>query len=174
MMIRKIPAGTRIYLMKKKKLPLNIQPDKTLANDSLYIAYDVRVDGQTVIPKGTRVVGDWVTESTPTIAAQLQVKTIYLRGSGQPFYADSDVIEATTMYNNREIQNTPYLYKQWQGIATSNLTRRIVDYPCKVKTLLDDNLNSIYLDISTKEIPVTLTVDFLPFPVFDSFCESQM
>ena len=173
MMIRKIPAGTRIYLMKKKQLPLSIQPDKTLANDSLYVAYDVRVAGQTVIPKGTRVSGDWVTESIPTIAAQLQIKTIYLRGSGQPFYADSDVIEATTEYNNCEINNAPYLYKQLQYQASSNITRRIVDVQCKVKTLLDDNRNSIYLEILTKEIPVTLVMDFMPFPVMDNFCEGQ-
>lgn len=162
MEIKKIPAGTRIYLTKKKQFPLYLQPDKTLANDNLYVAYDVRIDGQTVIPKGTRVTGSWIAESSPSIAAQLQVNQIYLDRNGQPFYADSDVIEATTEYNNKEVNNAGFLYKQNQYIASSNITRRIVNVQCKVKTLLDDNRNSIYLEIFTKEIPVTITMDFIP------------
>ena len=89
-MVIKLSAGTRIYLTKKKHHTLYIQPDKTLVNDNLYVAYDVRVNGETVIPKGTRVVGDWVTESIPSIAAQLQIKKIYLQGSGQDINADSE------------------------------------------------------------------------------------
>lgn len=172
MNIKKIPAGTRIYLTKKKPYPLYLQPDKTLANDNLYIAYDVRIDGQTVIPKGTRVTGDWVTESTPAIGAQFQSNYIYLDRNGQPFFADSDVIEATTDYNKDEVNNAGYLYKQNQYLAKSNIIRRIVNTQCQVKTLLDDNRNSIYLEILTKEIPVTVTSDFLPFSAVSSLCEN--
>jgi len=164
MVIKKIPAGTRIYLTKPYNHTLYIQPDKTLVNDNLYVAYDVRVDGQTVIPKGTRVQGDWVTESNPTIAAQLQLTRIYLQGAGQQITADSDVIEAVSEYNNNEINNASYLYKTLQYRATSNITRRIVNFYCKVKTLLDDHRDTLYLEIYTKEIPVTLTSEFIPFP----------
>jgi len=164
MVIKKIPAGTRIYLTNKNKQTLYIQPDKTLADVSLYVAYDVKVDGETVIPKGTRVVGDWVTESDPTLAAQLQLKRIYLQGSGQDISADSNVIEAISPYNSQEVCNAPYLYKQKQYVAQNNLTRRIVNANCMVKTLRDDNWNIVYLEIPTKEIPVTLTKDFIPFP----------
>jgi hypothetical protein len=164
MVIKKIPAGTRIYLTKKYNPVLYIQPDKTLVNDNLYVAYDVKIDGQTVIPKGTRVVGDWVTESSPSIAAQLQLTRIFLSGSGQEIKADSDVIEAVSEYNDREVNNAGYLYKLNQYRATSNITRRIAKFQCKIKTLLDDNRNTIYVEIYTKEIPVTLTTDFVPFP----------
>lgn len=164
MVIKKIPAGTRIYLTKKYNPVLCIQPDKTLVNDNLYVAYDVRIDGQTVIPMGTRVIGDWVTESSPSIAAQLQLTKIYLYGSGQQITADSDVIEAITEYNNCEVNNAGYLYKLNQYRATSNITRRIAKFHCKIKTLLDDNRNTIYLEIYTKEIPVMLTTDFVPIP----------
>jgi hypothetical protein len=163
-MIKKIPAGTRIYLTKKYNPVLYIQPDKTLVNDNLYVAYDVKINGQVVIPKGTRVLGDWVTESSPTIAAQLQLTKIYLHGSGQDISADSDVIEAISEYNDREVNNTGYLYKINQYHATSNITRRIVKFQCRIKTLLDDNRNTIYLELYTKEIPVILTSDFVALP----------
>lgn len=163
MVIKKIPAGTRIYLTKPHNHTLYIQPDKTLINDNLYVAYDVRIDGQTIISKGTRVQGDWVTESVPSIAAQLQLTKIFLQRSGQKICADSDVIEAVTEYRNDEVDNANHLYKTLQYRTTSNITRRIVNYYCKVKTLLDNHRNTIYLEIYTKEIPVTLISDFLPF-----------
>lgn len=185
MVIKKIPAGTRIYLTKKNHFTLYIQPNKTLVNDNLYVAYDVKVDGIVVIPRGTRVIGDWVTESSPEFAAQLQLSRIYLRGvprdaqlfsegqtsdcntsysEGQAIMADSDVINAISEYNNRDVNYATHLYKQNQYKATSNITRRIAKFQCHVKTLFDNNLNSVYLEIMTKEIPVTLLEDFIPYP----------
>jgi hypothetical protein len=78
-----IPAGTHIYLTRKPNHLFYIKPDKSLLNDSLYVLYDVRVDGVTLIPRGTRVCGDWVTESFPNVAAQFQMNRIYLVGNGQ-------------------------------------------------------------------------------------------
>lgn len=166
MVIKKIPAGTCIYLTKKNKYKLSIQPDKTLVNDNLYVAYDVRIDGETVIPRGTRVVGDWVTESYPNISAQLQLTRIFLYGDGQEISADSDVIEATTEFNNNEINGTAYLQQMAKYRASSGIVRRIVHLQCKVKTLLDNCYNVNYLEISTKEIPVYLTCDFVACPCF--------
>lgn len=168
--IKKIPTGTRIYLTKKKHYALYLQPDKTLVNDNLYVAYDVRINGVIVIPKGTRVKGDWVAESTPALGAQFQANCIYLDRNGQHFFADSDVIESTSEYNNREVKNTGFLYKQNQYLASSNIYRRIVNINCKTTTLLDDNCNSVYLEIFTKEIPVTLTADFIPFNTIIPSC----
>lgn len=164
MVIKKLDSGTRIYLTKRRPHELYIQPDKTLENDSLYVAYDVRTDGQTVIPRGTRVTGNWVTESNPAIAAQLQVTRIYLQGSGQEIKADSDVIEATSDYNNREVENASHLYKFNQYRSTANIVRRAVKVNCRLKVLKDNRVDSLYLAILTKEIPVTLTTDFIPFP----------
>ena len=164
MVIKKIPAGTRIYLTKKNNPVLYIQPDKTLVNDNLYVAYDVKIEGQVVIPKGTRVIGDWVTESSPSIAAQLQVTRIYLHKSGQQICADSDVIEATSGYSCEEVNNASYLHKIKQYRSTSNITRRVAKIQCKIKTLYDDKCDTIYLEIYTKEIPVTVTNDFVAFP----------
>ena len=164
-MIKKIPIGTRIFLTKKRKDPLYIRPDTTLQNDNLYVAYDVRIDGVTVIPKGTRVIGDWITESDPTIAAQLQIKRIFLDRSGQDLSADSDVIEATTLYNGEEIDNANNLTRVSHYRSTANVMRRIVNVNCCVTTLFDTKLNAIYLEIFTKEIPVTLLHDFIPYPV---------
>lgn len=164
MVINKVPAGTRIYLTKKQPYILYIQPDKVLQNDSLYVAYDVKINGQLVIPRGTRVVGDWITESYPSIGAQLQVTKIYLNGSEQEISADSDVMEVVTDYNNHEIKNTNFLYKQKQFKSTSNIIRRIVKVGHHTRTLFDNKRDILYLEINTKEIPVTLTKDFVAFP----------
>ena len=163
MTVRKIPAGTRIYLTKKQDHVLVIQPDKTLLNDILHVAYDVRIDGKVIIPKGTRVVGNWITESNPSIAAQLQVTRIYLRGSGQQIFADSDVIDCVSDYNCNELNNVSYLYKKAHYRSNSGITRRVAKINCRIKTLLDNNRKTIYLEIETREIPVTVTADFLRF-----------
>lgn len=163
-MIKKIPAGTCIYLTRKKNFTLNIQPDKTLVNDNLYVAYDVKVDGITVIPKGTRIQGDWVAESRPTLAAQLQINRIFLDRMGQEIIGDSDVIQDTTVFNRHEVSNLPYIYKIRRYRSSSNLPRRITVLNNRIKTLPDNNLNSVYLSIDTKEIPVYLNMDFIPFP----------
>jgi hypothetical protein len=164
MIIKKIPEGTRIYLTKKKPYILYIQPDKTLINDNLYVAYDVRIDGRTIIPKGTRVVGDWVTESFPSIAAQLQVSRIYLQGAERQFIADSDIIETVSNYNNSEVSNANYFHKKNNYASTSNINRRIANVKCCVRTLLDNNPDTPYLEIDTQEIPVTVIQDFIAFP----------
>lgn len=165
MIINKIPVGTKIYLKKNNSQTLYILPGKTIVNDSLYVAYDVKMNDQVVIPKGTRVIGNWVTESVPSIAAQLQVKKIYLQSDGQKFKADSDVITTVTTYNSKEIDNSCYLYKIKNHKSTTNLNRRIVKFGFDSKPLLDNNHDRIYLKICTTEIPVTLTKDFIPFPI---------
>ncbi|BCS83401.1 hypothetical protein QLL95_gp0722 [Cotonvirus japonicus] len=157
--IKKIPAGTRMYLTKKNNHKFYIQPDKTLVNDNLYVAYDVKIAGIVVIPQGTRVIGNWVAESSPSIAVQLQLTKIFLHGSGQDISADSDLMDNVVDYNVNELNGACYLYKQKHYRATSNLYRRIVNTRCNVKTLPDNNRNMIYVEADTQEIPVTLTKD---------------
>jgi hypothetical protein len=159
-----IPVGTRIFVTKKPPYELFIQPDKSILNDSLYIAYDVRINGTTIIPKGTRVLGDWITETSPIVSAQLQIKKVFLSGSGQEIFADSNIYEATTVYNVDEVNNASYLQKIMNFNSPANITRRIIKVQCKVKTLDDNDLNSLYLDIDTKEIPVILTTNFVLCP----------
>jgi hypothetical protein len=171
MVILKISAGTRIYLTKKKPYDFYMLPDRILENDILHVAYDVRVNGSTVIPKGTRVSGNWVTESNPTIAAQLQITRIYLHNiEGEPLYADSSVIEMVTRYNTYEIGDTSHLYTIKKYRSTSNIDRRIASFNNRVRALRDsgNKLNSLFVEISTKEIPVTLTVDFTSAPCIES------
>jgi len=166
MLIKKLPAGTRMYLNKRcDSYPLYIKPDHIVENDNLYVAYDVRVNDQTVIPRGTRIVGDWITESSPVPAAQFQMKRIYLQPSGQDIVGDSDVFEALGAYNRAEVENAGHLYKLNEYKSVANLIRRTVYVRCFVQTVSNTALNSIYLDIATKEIPITLSEDFVPFPI---------
>ncbi len=161
----KIPAGTRMYLTKKIPHNLYIQPDTTLLGDNLYVAYDVKIDGQIIIPIGIRVQGDWITESNPTVAAQLQVNKIYLSGTGQIVKADSDIYEELTEYNSREVENANHLHETLGYRSTANIYRRIIAVHCKIKVLNDDFLNLLYIEIPTKEIPVTFIADVVICPL---------
>ena len=161
MSIRTIPAGTRIYLTKKHAPVLSVQPGKLLLNDSLYVLYDVRINGIIVIPRGTRVTGDWVTEITPQIAVQLQITRVHLSGVGQPLIADSEVSTCLSGYSRAEVCNTPFLYNTSRHRGRSNLKRRIAKIHNRTRTLADSKPDTIYLDIDTTEIPVTLIEDFV-------------
>ena len=163
-----VPIGTRVYLTKNKD-PSNalfIKPDRTFPNDNLYVAYDVKIGSITAIPKGTRVMGDWITESTPVLAAQLQTSTIYLTRTGLNFRADSDPIETITVVNPQEVGGANVIIKDAEYRAPSGIIRRIVTVRCKTFPLLDDITpadipNGIYLDINTREIPVTLVSNLI-------------
>ena len=156
-----LPIGTKIYIRKQKPFTFNIRPDQTLLNDNLYVAYDVKYGDVVVIPKGTRIIGDWVTESDP-ISAQFQLTKIVLKGTGQIANADSLVYIGTTDYNNIEVFNSNFLYKRYQYRSVANVERRIVSADCIVKVLRDQNLNTTYLEITTSEISLTLTETFTP------------
>lgn len=165
MQIIKLDVGTTIYLEKKPNFnTLSIKPDKILNNDSLYVKYDYKINSQIIIPKGTRVIGDWVTESVPEVGAQLQVKQIFLCDGGQEFLADSDFITSCTFYNNKQTKNASHLYNQYNYKSVANINRRIVNIHSKPITLPDSKLNTIYIEIPVDEIPVHLIKDFVPYP----------
>jgi len=157
-----IPKGTRIYLT--KKIPgneLSLKLDTNLLNDNLYVLYDVKIGPQIVIPKGTRVVGDWITQTTPDIAAQLQLSQIYINGNSQPICADSNIIRSLTVYNGADINYANTVKTDLVYRSTANIIRRIVNVQCKIKVLSDTNNNIVsYLSINTTEIPVELLEDF--------------
>lgn len=155
----KIFAGTKIYLKKKHPFKLYIKPNKNLFNDTLLVAYDVKHEDKIIIPQNTLVIGNWITETHPTIAAQFQINYLCLNDEKIPIVADSDLYEAISAYNQCEIHSAPYLYKIMDFKSPSNLVRRIVKANCQIKVLFDDNLNSLYIEIPTREIQTTLIED---------------
>lgn len=163
-----VPAGKIIYLKKKNNDTLCIRPGKILLNDNLYVAYDVKINGIVVIPKNSRVQGDWITEHTPSIAAQFQMSKIYMphtysskiSTTGKEISGESRVIEYTDIYNNDDVRNADYFFLKKSIITSGNVTHRIIELGCKIKTLPDNMLDSVYLEINTKEIPVILSKDF--------------
>jgi hypothetical protein len=156
----KVPIGTRIYLTRPRPHNFYIQPDTILLDEFMFVSYDVRIDGRTVIPRGTIIVGDWITESDPCFAAQFQATKIIFRNFGKRISADSEIIESVSAYNNCEVYNSRYLYKTLDYISVANIRRRVVDVQCDVKCLPDHRIDSLYLEICTKEIPLILTRDF--------------
>lgn len=156
-----IPIGTKIYLTREPPYELFIRPDTSLINDTLYVAYDVRLNGVTIIPRGTRVLGDWITETNPSIIAQLQLTRICMNGTSYFISADSPVFDALSQYNATEVNNTNYLTQIMSYNSVANIQRRIVKFPCQVKVLLDENLNTQYIEIYAKEIEVNITKDLI-------------
>ncbi len=156
-----VPAETKIYLTREPPYELFIKPDTTLANDTLYVAYDVKLNGLLVIPRGTRVIGNWITETSPVIAAQLQLSKLCLNGNSYTITADSDVFEALSAYNSAEVKGSNVFTQTLSYQSVANIQRRIVKFPCQIKVLLDEQLNTEYIQIYAKEISVTLQADLV-------------
>lgn len=156
----KIPQGTRIYLTKKSVPYFCIKPNQVLLNDTLYLAYDVKINGEIIIPKGTLVIGNWITESLPNIAGQFQTKCIFFGNRQYNFFADSDVMESVTYYNGDEVGNVSHFSKLTHYNSSSNIRRRITRVKNQTRTLSDDYRDTIYLEINTREIPATIMSDF--------------
>ena len=162
-MSRTVLRGTTMYLTRKTQgIDLSLKLDKCLPNDVLYVLYDVKVGTTVIIPKGTAVMGDWVTETMPIIGAQLQLSKIFINGQSQDIIADSDVFCTTTTYNINEVSNANVVQGVLTYLSTANMARRIVNVKCRTKVLEDSSLNEqiTYLNIKTSEIPVTLLEDF--------------
>jgi hypothetical protein len=163
-----VPSGTRIFLTKRRNptYSLFIRPDTTLFNDNLYVAYDVKIGTTTAIRKGTRVTGNWITESTPVVAAQLQVNKIHFNSTPQDFFADSDPVQTVTVVNPAEVGNANAFLKDADSRSSANITRRIVTVRCRTYPLPDD-LNDFdialgtYLNINLREVPVTVVSDLV-------------
>lgn len=161
MNIGTIPARKMIFLKKKSADVLCIKPGKTLVNDNLYIAYDVKINGIIAIPKGTRVQGDWVTEHTPNIAAQFQLTRIFLDRNGTEISGDSDIIDSISEYNAGDVRDADFFYKKQSITTVAGISRRVVELGYNVITLDDSQLDTIYIEIKTEEITVTLSSDFV-------------
>lgn len=157
-----IPAGTRIYLTRVVPHKMYIRPNKTLVDDVLYVAYDVRLGGQTLIPRGTKVVGDWVTESDPEIAAQLQLTKILLNPQGPyvPISAASDIIPYSRAFNLNELEGADYFFLLNDKKIINSTNSLIAQISYKKVSLLNSKPNTIYLEIDTRELEVILTDDF--------------
>lgn len=107
-----LPKGMRIYVKKRDKTHMFLQPNRILPDDVMHTAYDVRYGGQTVIPRDVRIVGDWISDSECQV--QFQAKAVYLCGLNYPIQADSLIIQGRPMRdvvldNNSEPLTTTYL-----------------------------------------------------------------
>jgi hypothetical protein len=163
-----VPIGTRLYLTKRKdpSYALYIKPDRVVPNEELFVAYDVKIGTITAIPKGTRVIGNWITESTPVLAAQFQAHTIFLTNKGLEFHADSVPIQTITIVDPAEVGDATLIIKEADYISPARVLRRIVTVRCRTFALLDDISpadipNGTYLNINTTEIPATVIANFI-------------
>lgn len=162
MIIKKIPAGTNIYVSKQNISLIHIQPGQKILSDSLYVKYDVKVDGYTVIPKGTRIEVNWISEIKPQVAVQIQTTKIFLQGSGQEIVAHSEVMSDTTELDSIELENSPYILEYDCKFKCNN---SLMKFNCSKKRLQRNRHNSLYLTINAKEIKIILVQDYIPFPI---------
>lgn len=156
MNIGTIAAGKIIYLKKKNDDVLCIKPGKTLVNDSMYVAYDVKVGGVVIIPKGTRVLGDWVTEHTPHVAAQFQLTKIFLNRIEIDVIGDSDIVGTSAPYDSIDVRDADYFYRKSVIISSGGIRRRIIELGHTTLTLEDGQLDTVYVEINTEEVAVVL------------------
>ena len=105
------PDNLRFFLSNKNKTKLFIKPDTILFNNKLYVIYDCLVNGQIIIPKGSTVIGDWITENDPP-SAQLQLTKIFINGVEYPISAFSLVFEKIIYGNSLEGEKKTFLYKK--------------------------------------------------------------
>lgn len=155
---------TQIYLTKiNPGHELSIKLDTNLLDDTLHTLYDVKVGTNIVIPRGSKVKGNWISETVPVIAVQLQLTSICIDGGWVPIMADSEIFRSTTLYNINEVHNANNIRRLLTFKSTANIIRRVVDVRCQTKVLPDTLLlhdGELYVSIFTDEIQVTLLKDF--------------
>lgn len=156
-----IPSGTKIYIKKSNSYPFFIKPDTIIQGEGYTVKYDVRINGVTVIYKGTTVIGNWTSLSSPEPLAILNVSSICILGKNYPIEATSNEYTSTSNFNGNEVMNAPYFYQIVGEKSTSNIYRRVVEIGCKKIILADNNLDTTYIEISTNEIILTLVTDVI-------------
>jgi hypothetical protein len=157
--ISTLKPGTMIYL--RRNTPnLKLSLGEIVDDYELYLAYDLHI-GYRVIPRGTRVKGQWITSGLPNPMSQLIISKIYpieqvkqnnrtaeiKYSNAQEFLADSDFFI--------NIQSRP-LYKYNRLEYVRRITSR--------KPITETFTTQQYNLIDTREIVVYLREMFVPFP----------
>lgn len=158
-----IPAQTILYVYNIPNYELCIKPG-SIITDTVYLLYDFKIDGVVVLPKNTKMTGSWITESV-TNKAQLQIDKIYFNNNcnvtSYDFVADSNTYSGTVLFNDVEVNNAISIRKKIDYYPSTYVHRRIVKINCGDVILLDNDLNSTYINIFTGEIMITLLDDFV-------------
>jgi len=156
-----IPSETKIYLRRDQPYTLYLKPDVNLQNQQLIVKYDYRLNGVTLIPRGSKVICEWLSESEPFVSAHLSLNSICLNGALIDISAVSGDYQNVSYFNDAEVSNAPFLYNIMTEKSVSNKTRRIVEVNCRTKILYDRDVNTPYIEIPTNEIVVTLDDDLV-------------
>lgn len=151
-----IPSGKTFYLKKEPPYVLCLKPDITLENQTYIVKYDCNINGVTIIPRGTKIIGNWITQSTPSISAYFDVKLICQNNTLTSINAISRYYNDITQFNDIEVYNADYFLLVLNETSQSNLVRRGIQVNCREKILNDNNLNSTYITVPTNEIAVTV------------------
>lgn len=155
------PIGTELYLKRDLSYTLYLKPDVTLKAQPFIVKYDCRINGITVVPRGTQVVGEWISLSVPSTKAYLKLTLICDSGSYRPISAVSGEYTNVALFNSIEVNNVSHLYNIMTEKSSANKIRRIVEISCQTKILVDRNVDSPYIEIPTNEIVVTLDADLV-------------
>lgn len=181
-----LPKGTSIFLTKHNSELFYIRPNSDLNCDIWFVAYDVKCGTKPVITKGTPVMCNLISESSPTPAVQLSLDKIKII-NWEIISGESDVYENITRFNNTEISDIDYFY-YIRTLKKGTKGTRIYRINEEVVILRNNNPNTYFLEMPTRDVLVTLTQDFcfyLPCEGyiheniqenssdFDTVCESQ-
>jgi len=153
-----LPEGTALYVSRCTPYPIYLLPETVYPQDVLYLAYDLRHQGEVVLPRGTQMTGTWIAEQAPELSAQLQIISLSLRDREYPCFADSDVFLEKTQLNGAEVEYVPFLEEKIQG-RKGPARRRVVRYRNQDYALMDNHLDTIYLRVRTELVRVRLIRD---------------
>lgn len=154
-----IVSGSRIFVTSENNYYLEMKPNNTLCDYAIYLKYDYKIDGRTILPKGTRLDGYWISESVPEPSIQFQASKLYLYDECYDIEADSEVYDKIVMFDNREVENAIFFYKTGTYRSSSNLIRTESIIDCKKKLLYTQNQNSLYLEVPLSEVSLILKCD---------------
>jgi hypothetical protein len=167
--IKSLDTGRRGYLTRKNGRDLYVKIGSNVEDEILSVAYDIRVEGVTILPQGALVIGDWVSNQDDPSQIRFMTKEIFLEGQYQEFIADSDIFDQVIRFDTDKLANKNHFYSRSSTIgrrqdSTSNQGRnfRIVN-KCRHMSIRQSNSGAEYVRIPAQEIPFTVVESFVCF-----------
>jgi hypothetical protein len=156
--IKSLNTGRRGYLTRPGGHDLYIKVGSHVDGEVLHVAYDIRVEGVTILPKGAIVIGDWITNEEDPTQAMFMTNEVFVEGQFQEFIADSDIYNEIHRFNADRLSDPSHFYLT----STHGANHRIIN-KCRHMTIRSNREGDPYIRIPAQEIPFTIVDSFVTF-----------
>lgn len=137
----------KIYITNDKKANLCIKPGSNFIDESFYIKYDVKINGEIIFPKYSKIYGRWISEEKPCKIAQFEIISI----NDVNVIANSLIFSELIKLCGHEINYMNNFYLTLY--ENQYLTRMIINGK---KIMSGDFYDTDYIKINTSEIIILL------------------